>query len=119
MVDRAEFKNEASKLIALLGKPDVSELFPSLAWLDMNGIGRETKRLRHTFEAIFDTAIRLKRTMGEKKGSKKDILEILLEMHESEDDRESISMDQLKGILMVCVSYEFIISLRIISLWLD
>ena len=105
-----EFRHVAAELMVLLGKPNVSDVYPALAWLDVQGIERDTKRVSRVFEAMFDAAIeRRKRAMaaGERDGvdgkgsERKDFLQVLLEMHESEDSAESITTSQLKAMLMV------------------
>ena len=109
MVDRDEFRKAAADLLVVLGKPNVFELFPALTWLDVQGIAREAKRITRVFEAMFDSAIELKKKMriGKKEcadqseGKRKDFLEFLLELSEREDEAESISVLQIKAILMV------------------
>ncbi|KAL6280135.1 hypothetical protein ACE6H2_017016 [Prunus campanulata] len=44
-------------MMELLGKPNVSDFFPSLARFDVQGIARRTKQLQSMTEKIFDSAI--------------------------------------------------------------
>ncbi|KAI5328597.1 hypothetical protein L3X38_027994 [Prunus dulcis] len=53
----AEFRNVVAEMIELLGKPNVSDFFPSLARFDVQGIARRMKQLQSMTEKIFDSAI--------------------------------------------------------------
>ncbi|PON53791.1 Cytochrome P450, E-class, group I [Parasponia andersonii] len=45
VIDAADFKKAAAELMRLLGKPNVSDIFPSLARFDIQGIERDTKKV--------------------------------------------------------------------------
>ena len=90
--------------MVLLGQPNVSDLFPSLAWLDLQGIVRETKKAVSVFDRIFDSAIQRVRNRGECKNNirdpQNDFLQFLLELHDEHgDESTSITMAQLKALL--------------------
>ncbi|XP_073135270.1 labd-13Z-ene-9,15,16-triol synthase, chloroplastic-like [Henckelia pumila] len=106
IVDRigSEFRGAVSKLVDLLGKPNVSDFFPVLARFDIQGIEKEMKSVVLRVDEIIDSVIneRMKKMEGEKRRdeSRKDFLQILLELREQDDPQRSINLPQIKAILM-------------------
>lgn len=98
-----------SKIVDLLGKPNLSDFYPVLAGLDIQGVKKEMKGYVQSMDGIFDAVIgehKKKQLAGEiKKEGKKDFLQILLEIQSNQDSEMSISQKQLKGILMVIYFY--------------
>lgn len=98
-----------SKIVDLLGKPNLSDFYPVLAGLDIQGVKKEMKGYVQSMDRIFDAVIgehKKKQLAGEiKKEGKKDFLQILLEIQSNQDSEMSISQKQLKGILMVIYFY--------------
>ncbi|XP_073286535.1 labd-13Z-ene-9,15,16-triol synthase, chloroplastic-like [Primulina huaijiensis] len=105
IIDRigSEFREVMSKLVDLMGKPNVSDFFPVLAKFDVQGIEREAKSLLPCFHEILDSIIceRMKTIKSGKSedGRRKDFLQILLELKEQEDSERSINLPQMKAIL--------------------
>ncbi|KAH7514102.1 hypothetical protein FEM48_Zijuj11G0053100 [Ziziphus jujuba var. spinosa] len=105
----AEFKNMTTELMVLLGKSNLSDIFPVLARFDIQGIQRQVKKVADSFERVFDSAIdQRKKTMeaekddGRPEGNeeRKDFMQFLLRLHDGEDRSSSITMPQLKAVLM-------------------
>ncbi|XVE57072.1 hypothetical protein DITRI_Ditri04bG0062500 [Diplodiscus trichospermus] len=81
------FDEISQELMVLLGKPNISDIFPEFAWLEIQ---------------LYKNVATDKEVDG--KGEKKiDLLQMLLGLQENEDRASSITMDQLKGILMEIV----------------
>ena len=101
----AELKDTAAELMMLLGKANISDLVPSLAWLDIQGVKKETERVTRVFEDLLDSVIQLRKSSmiksKDKGNSRKEFVQFLLELHESEDAELSITLTQLKGLLLV------------------
>ncbi|KAJ6426752.1 hypothetical protein OIU84_022359 [Salix udensis] len=97
----AQFRSHAAEMMVLLGKPNVSDLFPVLARFDLQGIERRSKRLAVTMDQFLQYAIE-QRSNEEKShmDEGKDFLQILLDLNKHEDPATSITMDQVKAILM-------------------
>lgn len=126
----AELRDVTTELMVLLGKFNVSDIFPVLARFDLQGIQRQVKKVACMFERIFDSAIEERRNImaaakeeglheGNEKG--KDILQFLLRLHAGDDSSSSITMSQLKAILMVCnilIFFQYYIYIYIVILWL-
>ncbi|KAL3818182.1 hypothetical protein ACJIZ3_004087 [Penstemon smallii] len=53
----AEFRQVVAEITELLGKPNVSDFFPGIAWLDLQGIKKQMKGVIVKLEAIFDEII--------------------------------------------------------------
>ncbi|XP_042958089.1 flavonoid 3'-monooxygenase CYP75B137-like [Carya illinoinensis] len=107
----AEFKHIFDELMMILGKPNVSDLFPTLAGFDLQGIGRKAKRISETIDGVLDYAIdkQIKslakaKEEGTSKTGKKDFLQVLLELREQDNGAPSMSMTQVKAMLLVRVT---------------
>ncbi|KAG2693736.1 hypothetical protein I3760_08G110100 [Carya illinoinensis] len=85
-----EFRHMFLDLMLLLGKPKVSDLFPTLASFDLQGIVREVK-IKSLAKA---------KEEGKPKTGQKDFLQILLEIWEKDKGANLISMTQLKVVLL-------------------
>ncbi|KAG8382382.1 hypothetical protein BUALT_Bualt05G0071600 [Buddleja alternifolia] len=99
----AEFRTTITKLVDLLGKPNISDFYPVLAGLDIEGVRKEMEIHVQTVDKILDTVIskHKKKLSGEiKNEGKKDFLQILLELNESQDSEMSITQKQLRAVLM-------------------
>ncbi|KAK9277218.1 hypothetical protein L1049_006757 [Liquidambar formosana] len=104
---RAEFRELVTELMVLLGKPNVSDIFPLLARFDIQGIEKRMKRISGYCDRIFNSAIdqrmnldRAKEEGAAKNEQKKDFLQYLLELKKQEDGAASITLTQLKAMLM-------------------
>ncbi|XP_040987308.1 flavonoid 3'-monooxygenase CYP75B137-like [Juglans microcarpa x Juglans regia] len=103
---RAEFKHIFTELLIILGKPNVSDLFPALAKFDLQGIGRKAKKISEDIDGVVDYAIdkQIKslakaKEEGTTKTKQKDFLQVLLELKEQDDGAPSMSMTQLKAVV--------------------
>ncbi|KAI3464075.1 hypothetical protein Pfo_020738 [Paulownia fortunei] len=106
----AEFRVEISKIDDLLGKPNVSDFFPLLARLDLQGVKKQMENTVQSVEKILDAVIaeyeKLPRVI--KSEGRKDFLLILLEIKEKEDsDMRNITKRQLKPWSDASVTVEF------------
>ncbi|KAI3453579.1 hypothetical protein Pfo_010242 [Paulownia fortunei] len=103
----ADFRLLISKIIYLFGKPNISDFYPFLARLDIQGVKKDMERYVQSADRIFDTVIaeyKKKLSAEIKKEGKKDFLQILLELKEKEDSDISISERQIKAILLDIVA---------------
>ncbi|KAK4746009.1 hypothetical protein SAY87_012321 [Trapa incisa] len=103
----AEFRSLVSGIVALLGKPNVSDFFPGLARFDLQGVAKEMKVLAKRLDGIFETVIDQRVRMEEERGGMrsssngKDFLAYLLKVKDEEDFNPPLTMDGLKALLMV------------------
>lgn len=100
----AEFRDVIAKINDLLVKPNVSDFYPVLAGLDIQGIKKEMESYVRSMDRIFDAVIdehRMKLSRGIKKEGKQDFLQILLEFQQRQDSEMPISLTQIKAIMMV------------------
>ena len=73
-VDVPKFKKAMADLGVLYGRPNVSDLFPFLAWFDLQGIEKETKKVAGVAEEMLDSAIEHRRkNVNHHNQQKKDI----------------------------------------------
>ncbi|KAG7960840.1 hypothetical protein I3843_10G146500 [Carya illinoinensis] len=103
----AEFKHIFAELLILLGKPNVLDLFPALASFDLQGIERKAKRISQIIEGVLQYAIdkQIKslakaKEEGMTQTRQKDFLQVLLELRERNDGAPSMSVTQLKAVLL-------------------
>ena len=101
-VDVPKFKKAMADLVELFGLPNVSDLFPFLAWFDLQGIEKETKKVIGVIEEMLDSAIEHRRkNVNDHNQQRKDFLGFLVELHENGDDETSITKAQVKALLSV------------------
>ncbi|XP_073303852.1 geraniol 8-hydroxylase-like [Primulina huaijiensis] len=100
----SEFREAMSKLVDLLGKPNISDFFPVLAKFDVQGIEKEVKSLMPSVEEILDSVINERMKMmvsGKRKDERiKDFLQILLDLKEKNEQDISIDLPQIRAILL-------------------
>ncbi|XVF12362.1 hypothetical protein REPUB_Repub08aG0110600 [Reevesia pubescens] len=99
-----ELRKRLAEFVGLLGAPNVSDLFPVLAPFDLQGIQSKTKKHLSWFYEIFESEI-VSRTKNIGEGKKKeeiskDFLQQLLELNQRGDDKTSLSITQVKALLM-------------------
>ncbi|KAL5810978.1 hypothetical protein ACOSQ4_027546 [Xanthoceras sorbifolium] len=102
-----EFRQMGDEFLDLWGAPNISDIFPVLARFDLQGVELKMKKLSSWFDRFFESLIdsRTKdhqdggENKEEEKGSK-DFLEILLELMQQEDGNSSLTMNQVKGLLL-------------------
>ncbi|XP_042958099.1 flavonoid 3'-monooxygenase CYP75B137-like [Carya illinoinensis] len=99
----AEFKHIFAEFVMIIGKPNVSDLFPALARFDLQGLKRKEKRISETIDGVLDYAIdkQIKslakaKEEGKTKTGQKDLLQVLLELREQDP---SMSMMQVKALV--------------------
>ncbi|XVF50678.1 hypothetical protein PTKIN_Ptkin04bG0121300 [Pterospermum kingtungense] len=87
-----ELKERLDKFVRLFGAVDISDLFPVITPLDLQGIQSKTKKHLSWFYDFVDSVIenRTKAEDGNKKeGNSKDFLQRLLELNQRGDDKTS------------------------------
>ncbi|KAL5810982.1 hypothetical protein ACOSQ4_027550 [Xanthoceras sorbifolium] len=101
------FRQMVGEFIELWGAPNISDLFPVLARFDLQGVESKMKKLSLWFDKFFESLIdsRMKdhqrrREQGEERqqGLSGDL--ILLELTQQEDGNSSLTMNQVKGLLL-------------------
>ena len=110
-------KEAMEELMRLVGKPNVTDVFPALAWLDLQGVERDMKKVVKTIYGIFDSVIEDRRnrmvtaaaspgTGPEGREVRKDFLQVLLELNmgNTDGDKTEISDDEVKTLIMVRMS---------------
>ncbi|CAO2819774.1 unnamed protein product [Amaranthus hypochondriacus] len=97
-VVNSEFRSNVNKQLELLGTPNVSDLFPMLAWFDLQGIAREMKRISRRSGQIFDLAIN--HCVNGVDNEQNYLLGYLLKLTKGEDPTRSLTLPQVKAMLM-------------------
>lgn len=106
-VINSEFRGVVNELFELLGKPNISDLFPFLARFDLQGIAHQMKIISSQCEKILDSVINYRN--ADEDVEQKDFLGFLLQLTECEDPTRSLTLPQIKAILMVCILFHFLI----------
>ncbi|KAF8032873.1 hypothetical protein BT93_D1682 [Corymbia citriodora subsp. variegata] len=104
----ADFRQVVSDITDLLGKPNISDFYPSLARFDLQGIERQMKELAKSFDGIFEQMIEKRLKMDREGGNgsldggenSRDFLQFLLELKDEEDAKTPLTMTGLKALLM-------------------
>ncbi|KAK2664785.1 hypothetical protein Ddye_003359 [Dipteronia dyeriana] len=102
---REELREFYSELVIVFGATNISDIFPVLSRFDIQGIAKRSKKVSIQFEKIIDSAIERSKNIAAIRGGwnndgKKDFLQILLELQEHEDSATSITMTQLRAMLL-------------------
>ncbi|XP_021768401.1 cytochrome P450 76C2-like [Chenopodium quinoa] len=104
----SEFRVAVTKVVRLLGAPNISDFFPSLARFDLQGIEKNMRKcakwLDEIFEKVIDQRLRNNREGNEGRKKEQDFLEVLLQLkddYEGEGNgKVSFSMTHVKSLLM-------------------
>ncbi|XP_038907013.1 flavonoid 3'-monooxygenase CYP75B137-like [Benincasa hispida] len=98
----AEFRKMVSDMTELVAKPNISDFFPCLAGLDLQGIEKQMLKLVTKLDSIFDKMIdeRLRKADEEENRDKNDFLQFLLKVKDESDSKTPLTMVQLKALLM-------------------
>ncbi|KAL4334085.1 hypothetical protein GQ457_07G009840 [Hibiscus cannabinus] len=94
------FKDISSEQMELMGKPNVSDIFPAIARFDIQGIERRSKEINQSWNELFESVIQVA-TQEEKNEQKLGFLQLLLRLEgkNNEDNASSLTMNQVKGLL--------------------
>ncbi|KAK1435753.1 hypothetical protein QVD17_01522 [Tagetes erecta] len=98
----AELDIVSSNITRIFGQVNLSDLFPSLARFDLQGIEHDMKMQRNKLDQIFSSIIKDRIESNSKESrdeEKKDFLQILLN-HRDEKDATSLNMTQIKAVLL-------------------
>ncbi|OMO98045.1 Cytochrome P450 [Corchorus olitorius] len=99
-----EFRQLVKEFVELLGAPNVSDLFPFLTRFDLQGIQFKMKNALMWFDRIFESVIAQRRKVDDQVEEEgKDFLQLLLELNQQGDYKSSLSMNDIKALLMVCL----------------
>ncbi|XP_002263860.3 flavonoid 3'-monooxygenase CYP75B137 [Vitis vinifera] len=98
----AEFRQVVTEMTELLGKPNISDFYSSLARFDLQGIKKQMKGLALRFDGIFNSIIEQRMEMDKEGGSGggKDFLQYLLKLKDEGDSKTPFTMTHLKALLM-------------------
>ncbi|GMJ06152.1 cytochrome P450, family 706, subfamily A, polypeptide 4 [Hibiscus trionum] len=101
----AEFRQGISEITELLGVPNISDFFPVLAPLDLQGILKRMKKPMDKLNAIFENIIEQRLKKEKESGSSsamefKDFVQFLLQLKDEEDSKTPLTMDHIKDLLM-------------------
>ncbi|KAH9312482.1 hypothetical protein KI387_027517, partial [Taxus chinensis] len=104
------FKDMVSEMLAIAGAFCIGDYIPFLGWLDLDGIRRRMQAVRKTFdefaEKVIDEHINRRREKAEEEHLVKDMVDVLLDMAESESQRMEMKITRLhiKAIIMDILS---------------
>lgn len=114
----SEFKEVVNEMTEHLGKPNISDFYPSLARFDLQGITGKMTGLARRFDRIFDVMIDERLKINKENGSRsaaddsnisggesEDFLQFLLKLKDEGDSKTPLTMFHLKALLMVCLSF--------------
>ncbi|MFS7927509.1 putative cytochrome P450 [Helianthus anomalus] len=101
------FQEVESKIVELIGKPNISDFIPFLSRFDLQGMDKEMQRQLEQVERIFnyiiDRRIKFKSSKVDEAyegDGRKDFLEILLELKDQKNDPESFNNIHIKALLL-------------------
>ncbi|XP_076958499.1 flavonoid 3',5'-hydroxylase-like [Bidens hawaiensis] len=95
-----EFRKVIKEINGLMATSNLSDFYPSLAWLDLQGIEKGMKAARGKIDGLFDGIIDQRRKNGSDEN--KDILQFLLNLKDNGDSE--FTMTHIKGLLLDMIS---------------
>nr|XP_009418682.1 PREDICTED: geraniol 8-hydroxylase-like [Musa acuminata subsp. malaccensis] len=97
-----KFRAVVEGVVELLGAPNVSDLFPVLAALDLQGMGRRMKRLWDRYDVLWKKFVEDSGRRGEEDEGKggKAFLQVMVEVLERRDQKDPLTMDHVKALFM-------------------
>ncbi|KAM0952159.1 putative cytochrome P450 [Dioscorea sansibarensis] len=97
-----EFREVVAEITELLGQPNLSDFFPRLGWMDLQGMERKMKKNLERFDGIFKRIIDQRKGKQEGEGGEeKDFLEFMLRLEkEGADAKTPFTMTHVKALLM-------------------
>ncbi|KAK4838640.1 hypothetical protein QYF36_015292 [Acer negundo] len=101
-----QFRQVVDQYVELWGAPNISDFFPVLARFDLQGVESKMKKLSSWFDRIVEPLIDSRTKDHQAGGENKDFLEILLELKQQGDDKTSLSMNQVKALLLNCYNIQ-------------
>ncbi|XVF52691.1 hypothetical protein PTKIN_Ptkin05aG0038800 [Pterospermum kingtungense] len=100
----AEFRHVISEITEILGLPNVSDFFPVLAPLDLQGIVKRMRKpvekLNGIIDKIIDQRLKVDKESGNTSGEFKDFLQFLIQLKAEEDSKTPLTMNHIKALLM-------------------
>lgn len=93
-----QFRDLITELMVILGKPNVSDIFPVLARFDIQGLEKEMTKIVNSFDKLFNSMIEERENFSNKLSKEdgntetKDFLQLLLDLKQKNDsaDRKSV-----------------------------
>ncbi|GKV17623.1 hypothetical protein SLEP1_g28101 [Rubroshorea leprosula] len=95
-----DIKEAVVEIVELVGELNISDLFPALARFDLQGIQKKMRKIWLWFDGIFESLVENRMKIEGSREETKDFLQLLLEMQQKEDEKTSLSLDQIKALLM-------------------
>ncbi|CAN1748024.1 Flavonoid 3',5'-hydroxylase 2, partial [Linum perenne] len=96
-----EFRELETEMLVLMGTPNVSDFVPALARFDLQGIEKKSKMLLEKFDVILSSAIEERLRLVERRGdTRKDFLQVLLDLNRAGHVDTNITTNQVKALLM-------------------
>ncbi|PPR90649.1 hypothetical protein GOBAR_AA30030 [Gossypium barbadense] len=97
-----EIKDRLEEFMKLMGEPNLSDIFPMLSPFNLQGIESKAKKHVSWFYGFLESVIKQRMKLGEgpKMADSKDFLQQLLELNQRGDAKTSLSMMEIKAVLL-------------------
>ncbi|XP_047307831.1 flavonoid 3'-monooxygenase CYP75B137-like [Impatiens glandulifera] len=102
----SEFRKVVEEITQQIGKPNVSDFIPWLAWFDLQGVCKKMRKSGMKFDRIFNDVIDKSRRLGmneldgDEDGGIKDFLQVLLKLKDEKNAKISLTMNHIKALLL-------------------
>ncbi|KAK8484974.1 hypothetical protein V6N11_019437 [Hibiscus sabdariffa] len=99
----AELKQVMSEITEILGLPNISDFFPVLAPLDLQGlykrISKPVEKLNGIIDNMIDQRLKMVKGSGESSGEV-DFLQFLMQLKDENDSKTPLTLDHIKALLL-------------------
>ncbi|CAA7403630.1 unnamed protein product [Spirodela intermedia] len=109
-----EIGNAVDKIVSMSAVPNISDFYPALAWLDLQGLVRRMRRLCSVLDHILNSIIEERLMMMEscREGDpaaavdkkNRDFLQVLLDLVQNPDPQGPMTMEHTKALLLDLVA---------------
>ncbi|KAK8655173.1 hypothetical protein V6N13_107763 [Hibiscus sabdariffa] len=99
-----EFKDMVVELMTSAGMFNIGDFIPSIAWMDLQGIEGEMKKLHRRWDVLLTKMMEEHAETAHERRGKPDFLDIIMANRENSDG-EKLTLDNVKALLLVLVEY--------------
>ncbi|KAK6247662.1 hypothetical protein QUC31_019227 [Theobroma cacao] len=94
-----EFKDMVVELMTSAGFFNIGDFIPSIAWMDLQGIEREMKKLHKRWDVLLTKMMKEHAATAHERKSKPDFLDIIMDNRENSEG-EKLSLTNVKALLL-------------------
>ena len=96
------FKEMIVESMVWAGQFNIGDFIPFIAWMDIQGILRQMKRVHKKFDKFLTELIEEHQASADERKGKPDFLDIIMANQEDGPPEDRITLTNIKAVLVVC-----------------